>query len=710
MPTLLPVADSTRATAAHSSLTRLCLPLALAVALCQMAAAADTYYVATTGDDTRTKAQATSPSTPWKTINAAVAKLVAGDTLYVRGGTYVEAVFIWNSGTASAPITIAAYPGELPIIDGNRTFPTGQWAGLLNLSGNYLHVSGFEVKNSILGNEARGVSLYGTNNRLSKCNVHHVYSNGVLIQGDYGIVEDCVVWQSDLAMGLGLRNGWGSGLTAARGRADDDHFTDDAIIRRNVVFNNWGEGLSTYEAKGTIIEDNIIYDNQAQNLYISDARNVLCQRNIIYRTPGNAVGPNTDCALADEVAAVPRSSDNTIINNFFYGLNFSAFSWTIVDGSGLKNVVIANNTFVDAQLRLGNPNTANTPGIAHIINTNTRISNNIFTTLGAQVPSTAGVTWNNNLWQGTRPANAVGTGDVFGDPLLARTGPTGPGQLTAAFFRIASASSPAIDRAAAMAEVADDYFRVVRGAGRDIGGHEFNHTPDATAQSVTTTAGTAIVITLAGTDAEGNELTYAIVANPAHGTLTGSGATRTYTPVEGYAGADGFTFTVSDGTATSTAATVSVTVTASGNLSPTVDSATATPSATTLTAALAATASDDGGEAGLSYTWSASPATATFSPNGTNAAKVSTATFAAAGSYVLTVTALDAAGLSGTRTVTVTATVGSSPGSVAGVGWTAGTGLVGGSGGGGGGGICGGGSLAGLVLGLGMMLALRRRR
>jgi hypothetical protein len=641
MLTHLHAADRDQAPGSRLHLRRYAMAVALALAMCRGAAAAE-YYVATNGDDARSKAQATNLASPWKTINASVAKLVPGDTLRVRGGTYAEAVYIWVSGTASAPITVAAYLNELPVIDGEQRIPTGQYAALMNLSGNYLHVTGFEIKNSNLGNFARGVSMYGTNNRLSKCNVHHVYSNGVLIQGDNGIVEDCVVWQSDLAMGLGHWNGWASGLTAARGTSTDGGFTDNAIIRRNVVFNNWGEGLSTYEANGTIIEDNIIYDNQAQNLYISDASNVLCQRNIIYRTPGNAVGPNTDCALADELPEKPRSTNNKIINNFFYGLNFSAFSWSLPPGSGLTNALIANNTFVDAQLRLGS------------INSGVRIHNNVFTTQGASVPSAAGITWSNNLWQGTRPANAVGTGDVFGDPRLAKTGPTGPGQLTAAFFRITSASSPAIGSGITMAEVAEDYFRVVRSASPDIGAHEYNHTPVATAQSVTTTAGTAKVITLAGTDADGNALTYAIVANPAHGTLTGSGATRTYTPAGGYSGADSFTFTVSDGTATSTAATVSISVTASGNTAPTVGSAIASPATVAATTtALSATASDDAGEAGLTYTWSASPATVSFSPNGSNAAKASTATFTAAGTYVLTITARDAGGLSGTRAVTV---------------------------------------------------------
>ncbi|QWF21767.1 tandem-95 repeat protein [Nocardioides sp. LMS-CY] len=42
------------------------------------------------------------------------------------------------------------------------------------------------------------------------------------------------------------------------------------------------------------------------------------------------------------------------------------------------------------------------------------------------------------------------------------------------------------------------------------------------------------------------DLTYTIVTNPSHGTLGGSGATRTYTPTAGYTGSDSFTYSVTD--------------------------------------------------------------------------------------------------------------------------------------------------------------------
>ncbi len=87
-----------------------------------------------------------------------------------------------------------------------------------------------------------------------------------------------------------------------------------------------------------------------------------------------------------------------------------------------------------------------------------------------------------------------------------------------------------------------------------------NRPPTASAQAVATDRDKPVAITLAGSDLDGDVLTFAVVGQPGHGTLSGSGGLRTYTPAAGYVGADAFTFTVSDGALTSVAATVSITV------------------------------------------------------------------------------------------------------------------------------------------------------
>ena len=68
-------------------------------------------------------------------------------------------------------------------------------------------------------------------------------------------------------------------------------------------------------------------------------------------------------------------------------------------------------------------------------------------------------------------------------------------------------------------------------------------------------------IPLHASDIDGDPLTYDIVDEPQHGTLTGSGSIRTYTPDLRYNGPDSFTFQANDGAAASNVATVSITVT-----------------------------------------------------------------------------------------------------------------------------------------------------
>lgn len=87
-----------------------------------------------------------------------------------------------------------------------------------------------------------------------------------------------------------------------------------------------------------------------------------------------------------------------------------------------------------------------------------------------------------------------------------------------------------------------------------------NSVPVAAAQSVSTNEDIQKAITLTGSDPDGSPLNYAIVTQPAHGTLSGALPNLTYTPNANYNGSDSFTFKVSDGTSDSVPAVVSVTI------------------------------------------------------------------------------------------------------------------------------------------------------
>lgn len=102
-----------------------------------------------------------------------------------------------------------------------------------------------------------------------------------------------------------------------------------------------------------------------------------------------------------------------------------------------------------------------------------------------------------------------------------------------------------------------------------------NDAPVASSQTVSTTAGTALNITLTASDVDTCELTFSVTTGPSNGILSGitdnacaagnpntDSRSVTYTPNGGFTGNDSFTFTVSDGALVSNTATVAITVNA----------------------------------------------------------------------------------------------------------------------------------------------------
>ena len=104
-----------------------------------------------------------------------------------------------------------------------------------------------------------------------------------------------------------------------------------------------------------------------------------------------------------------------------------------------------------------------------------------------------------------------------------------------------------------------------------------NTAPVANNGSVTTDEDVAVNVALSANDADGDSLTYSVVAQPSNGTLSGSVPNLTYTPNAGYSGSDSFTFKANDGTEDSNVSTISITV---NSVTPPVGSTVALVSAT----------------------------------------------------------------------------------------------------------------------------------
>jgi len=90
---------------------------------------------------------------------------------------------------------------------------------------------------------------------------------------------------------------------------------------------------------------------------------------------------------------------------------------------------------------------------------------------------------------------------------------------------------------------------------------EANHKPLAQEQNLSTKEDTKLSIILVGTDEDHNTLSYRIVTQPNHGTISGTAPNIIYTPNTNYVGSDSFSFNVNDGKINSSDAIVSIEVT-----------------------------------------------------------------------------------------------------------------------------------------------------
>jgi MYXO-CTERM domain-containing protein len=209
--------------------------LALSVGL-PLAHAAD-YYASPSGSGSTC-----SEAAPCSALTA-IGKPSAGDTVYFRGGTYTQNLYIAKSGTSSAWITFAAYPDELPV------FQTT--AGLGSNSGTYLRFVGLVSKGAAtgFGNGWTGSGTTTSNGHFEfiDCIADGNTANGIAFRSATGVhISECIVAHN----GSSTTASWSSGvdLYGAQGTYLDN------VIERTVAFENVDNQQHT-DGSGFIVDD-----------------------------------------------------------------------------------------------------------------------------------------------------------------------------------------------------------------------------------------------------------------------------------------------------------------------------------------------------------------------------------------------------------------------------------------------------------------------
>lgn len=431
--------------------------------------AGKTYYVAMNGDDSF-NGLAPSPEKggrgPFRTLSRAARAVGAGETVMIRAGTYREASRWYKEGTEADPITITSYAGESVIISGNgHSIPEGAYGTLVSIKGDWINISDLRIEES----SWYGLVVEGDHCTVDNISVHRNWGSGIFTTGWHNLIADCLARNNSLVNEKfrSHEGGWGFGISACR-------YPRHTTIRGCVAWDNWGEGISTFESYDITIEDCISYNNQ-QNFYISDTKHCLFQRNLSYYTPGNAIqGYVTQCAiLMGNEGRAPACSDNTIINNLCLGGERNIAIGT----NTFENGLVAHNTFVNAS-DTGGKGSANV-WINRGTYRNARFVNNIVfqeDRVAIARVDVRGVMFSHNNWS-KRPARTCrGRGDVIKDPRLLKSGRLGSGQLRPEWFKIL-ADSPVKDRGQTIGEVVEDYFKTPRRGAPDIGAHELLSPP-----------------------------------------------------------------------------------------------------------------------------------------------------------------------------------------------------------------------------------------
>jgi len=85
-----------------------------------------------------------------------------------------------------------------------------------------------------------------------------------------------------------------------------------------------------------------------------------------------------------------------------------------------------------------------------------------------------------------------------------------------------------------------------------------NDKPVVAEQNVDVEKNGALLITLKGSDRDGDNLSFTVLSHPKNGTLSGTAPNLTYSPKAGYAGSDSFSYKANDGSADSNPGTITI--------------------------------------------------------------------------------------------------------------------------------------------------------
>jgi hypothetical protein len=420
-------------------------------------AAGNIYYVATNGSDSASGSQ----SAPWKTIQKAATVARAGDTVYVRGGTYNEKVVVQNSGSAGNFITFSAQPGETVTIDVSGVNMTEDIQGGFTISEiSYVQVIGFRVVNSkSTGKGGFGIVCYMSDHCVIKNNyTYNTYHSGIIVRSSANVTVD--------GNEVELANNDGSQEMITIARSEFVTVTNNHV-HHGGPGNNGGEGIDVKNGSHDIlVKGNRVHHVSRAGIYVDAydeyTYNITIEGNLVYANErsGIAIEAENNGSLLKNVSII----NNIVYSNVRTGIILGDWGY-----GHLENIFIVNNTVAENGIGNGHGGIGLWNGRAKNVKAvNNILSGNGSFTIEAQGTPLSEITISHNLFDGFRNGGNEerGTNYVMGE--------AGFTNASAADFSL-RAASPAIDAGTATNAPVRDIAGTTRpnAAAHDIGAYEF---------------------------------------------------------------------------------------------------------------------------------------------------------------------------------------------------------------------------------------------
>jgi parallel beta-helix repeat protein len=354
----------------------------------------------------------TSQNAPLASLQAAANVVKPGDTVQVMNGTYTapfyaDALDITTSGTATAPITFEAAPGQTPVIDSS-----GGW-NAINIEASYIVVKGFTVvgdaanytlQSALAGYSTGSSSLDGNgigvnpgsgaslpnHITIEDNTVYNEPGGGIYTEGaDYvqilnNVVHNNANWSAFGNSGISISNSANSdtqsgvhdiisgnlvydnaqlvptngagGITDGEGIILDTNpnYTSEMLVENNTVYGNGGPGVESFLTNGAVITGNTVYGNDTQSTQAQSVAEIFINQSNDTVTNNDTANPNV---------VVPTISQGVLNPNDSVSLTGTAIAGstvTVSDGgtSALGTTVASGNgswSFTTLILAAGNP-------------------------------------------------------------------------------------------------------------------------------------------------------------------------------------------------------------------------------------------------------------------------------------------------------------------------------------------------------------------